>query len=317
MKTQISLRLLTAGAALLTLSVLQLGCSSSSTPTSSGSNGTDSTSNASQAAMAETNNQAQATESSTAVGLIEDGVDPQGSVHTLSTCSFASTRGTCSSSPYTDTITWGGCTIDGGKAAMNGSWNEVFTGTSDSSCTVPIVSGETVVRTSSGSTLTVENGSALDGSTIETDTDGGTAWDGTVIPSTGTTVVNSSGTRTITIHGTHKTGKGPLGGTLYDHFIVTSTPLTVTGTRALGTRTVTGGGITVYHNLAHYTADLAFTGVTWGSSACCYPTAGSISGTLTGSITGTTTLTFSSTCGAATYVDTTGASSLLTLTQCN
>jgi hypothetical protein len=72
--------------------------------------------------MAETNSQSQATESSTTVGLIDDGLDSQATFHPLSsTCSFASKRGTCSGpSPYTDTITWGECTIDSGKASMTG-----------------------------------------------------------------------------------------------------------------------------------------------------------------------------------------------------
>lgn len=111
---------------------------------------------------------------------------------------------------------------------------------------------------------------------MTTDTVGGTAWDGTVIPNTGTSVSNSGGTRAIT-----------------------------------------GGTMKVYHNVLRYSAAVTFTGVQWTSSSCCYPTAGSISTTLTGSVTGTSTLSFSTTCGSATFVDTSGTSSTVTLNQCN
>ncbi len=284
-----------------------LGCSKAADSSSL----SDSTSNMSQTAMAEANSQSSASESTSGVGFMSD-ENPGDDIHTLSTCTFSSVRSACSASA--DTIAWNGCTIDNSAATMTGGWTETFSGTSAGSCTVPVVSGETVVRTTTGSVLT---GGGIIGGSITTDTSGGTAYDGTVLPSTGTSVVNSSGTRTITINGTHKVAKTAGGVTLFEHYVRTPTPLTVTGTRAGGNRTITGGTITVYHNLAKYQAALTFSAVTWGSSTCCYPTSGSITGTLSGKLTGSTTLTFTSTCGAATYVDTTGANASVTLTQCN
>jgi hypothetical protein len=74
--------------------------------------------------------------------------------------------------------------------------------------------------------------------------------------------------------------------------------------------------VTLYHNLAKYTATNSFNSVTWSSSTCCYPTSGSVTTTFTGAKSGTGTMTFTSTCGAATYVDSTGSSNV-TLTQCH
>jgi hypothetical protein len=97
---------------------------------------------------------------------------------------------------------------------------------------------------------------------------------------------------------------------------LTSSGLTTTGTRAGGDRVISSGTVTLYHNLAKYTATNSFNSVTWGSSTCCYPTSGSVTTTFTGTKSGTGTMTFTSTCGAATYVDSTGSSNV-TLTQCH
>jgi len=263
--------------------------------------------------MAQSNSEASASESNSGVGFTESSdlfVDPSDSLHLLaSACTYSSARGTCSSSA--ETLNWGGCTVDKGLAVLTGSVTETFSGTSSSSCVVPVVSGETVVRTSSGTTLTVASGA-----TIKVDTNGGTAWDGTVIPSTGSSVTNSSGTRTIAVGGTHRQLTGPKGTILFDHFLKTTTPLTVTGTRAAGTRVITGGVMSLYHNRAKYTASTTFQNVAWTDSTCCYPTSGSLSTTFTGSLTGSTSMTFSSTCGEATHVDTSGVSTTVTLNQC-
>jgi hypothetical protein len=260
------------------------------------------------------NSQSTASESSGSLGMIAPPLFASQPEHAIPfvACTLSNVRTTCSSSQ--DTINWGGCTVVSGLAYMTGSWTEVFNGTSASSCLVPIVSGEQVTRTSNGSTIVGPFGGH-----VETDTDGGTAWDGTVLGSSGTTITNSSGTRTIAINGTHKAGYDAMGTKLFDHFI-TSSGLTVTGTRALGTRTLTGGTIQVYHNLAKYTAALTFSGVKWTDPNCCFPTEGTITGTLTGSVTGTTSLTFGTTgqgCNYASYTDTTGTTTTPKLTQCN
>ncbi len=301
------------------LALCFIGCSKSTDTTSESV--TDSTSNTSQTAMSQAGSSASATESGS-VGFLgnEAGgealssyesanyVDPDQVHPTATACTYSSVRGTCASSA--DTITWGSCTVDGGLVTMSGTWSETFSGTGASTCTTPISSGGSVTRTSSSSVMTFASGA-----TLTTDTNGGTAWDGTTIPSTGETVSNSSGTRTIVINGIHRALKGPRGTTWFDHYI-TSTGLTATGSRAAGTRSISGS-LKVYHGLLKYTATSTFNTVVWGSSTCCYPTSGNISSTLTGSLSGSTTLTFSSTCGSATYVDTSGTSSSLTLTHCS
>jgi hypothetical protein len=275
----------------------------------------DSTSNTVETVMSEAGSQATASESNGAVGFSEgssvmpDYVDPSDTVHPYAACTYSAARSACSSS--SDTITFNGCTVAGGAVSVTGSSTEVFTGSGASTCTVPVATGNTVRRTSSGVTLTLAIGA-----TLLTDTAGGTAWDGTVIPATGTLISNTAGTRTITIDGTHRKLTGPKGRTWFDHFVTSTGGLTVTGTRISPPRVVTGSA-RLYHNLAKYTANNTFNSVSWGSSSCCYPTAGSISSTFTGSKTGSTTLTFSNTCGAATFVDTDGTSSSVTLTQCN
>lgn len=302
---------------LLATSLFTFGCKKSTTDSDTEST-SDSTSNTSQTAMSQAGSSSSATESGSVGFLAEDAlssyesanyVDPDQSIRpTATACTYSSVRGSCASSA--DTITWGGCTVDGGSVTMTGSWTETFSGTGASTCTTPLSSGGSVTRTSSSSVMTFASGA-----TLTTDTNGGTAWDGTSIPATGETVSNSSGTRTIVINGIHRYLKGPRGTTWFDHYI-TSTGLTVTGTRAAGTRSMSGN-LKVYHNLLRYTAASTFNTVIWGSSSCCYPTSGNISSTLTGSLTGTTTLTFSSTCGSATYIDNSGSSSSVTLTHCN
>jgi hypothetical protein len=166
-----------------------------------------------------------------------------------------------------------------------------------------------VTRTSSSEVLTFASGAK-----ITTNTAAHTAYDGTSIPSTGVVISNTGGTRTVVIHGIHRTMTGPLGRSWFDHSI-TSSGLTITGTRAGGNRVVSGSS-TLYHNLASYKAVHTFNSVTWGNSSCCYPTSGSISSVLTGSKTGTLGLAFSSTCGQATFTDTDASTSTVILTQC-
>lgn len=134
----------------------------------------------------------------------------------------------------------------------------------------------------------------------------------------GTTIAyNGPGTtRTIAIGGIHRVLTGPRGTVWFDHSLETTTDLTVTGTRALGTRTITAGAVKLYHNRAEYTATSTFDGtnqVKWGSSSCCYPTAGKITTVLTGSLTGSMSLEFTSTCGSALFTDRDGSTSTVSL----
>jgi hypothetical protein len=270
----------------------------------------DSTANVSQSAMSAAASSAASSESG-AVGV--DFVDPSdGMSNLVNSCTLSTARGACSNSQ--DIINWAGCKIDGTNATLTGGWTETFTNTSNGSsagdCTTPVGDGKTITRTSSGSIITFSNGS-----NVKTDTNGGTAWDGTTITAGGESISRSGLTRTITLHGIHKVLKGPKGTTWFDHYI-TSNGITVTGARATSNREV-NGSIKIYHNRLKYTANNTFNTVTYGDSNCCYPTSGNISSTLTGSISGTMNMEFTSTCGVANFTDSTGATSSITLNQCN
>lgn len=272
--------------------ITQCGGSSSSSPTSISAS-----------------DQSYSMESATSEAGSQAGASEGGAVGLLAACNYTSIRGACTSSA--DVVTYGGCTLDSGVVTMTGTWNETFSGTSSATCTVPIVSGETVVRTSSGAVATGPLGG-----TLTTDTNGGTAYDGTVIPSTGTSTTNTSGTRAITINGTHRALTAS-SVTLFDHYLVTTTPLSVTGSRAGNNRVIASGVIKLFHNLAKYTASSSFSNVTWGSSTCCFPTSGTITTTYSGAVTGTSTMQFTSTCGSATLTDMSGNVTTRTLTMCN
>jgi len=236
----------------------------------------------------------------------------QRSLAPLSICLFTTHRSTCTSN--VSTIDWDGCTI--GTATMSGGWSETWTAgfCADGSRPGVLTNNTNVVRTSSLQTLTFKSGAS-----IETDTAAHTAWDGTAIPATGVKVAaavsGSVTTRTVTIYGLHRVIKGTQGQRLADHSI-TSSGLTVTGTRATADRTVSGS-LNLYHNLANYTATQTFTAVKWGSASCCYPTSGTISSNFSGSVTGTTLLTFTTTCGAATFQGSDGVSTSVALSQCH
>lgn len=237
----------------------------------------------------------------------------EGATSPLVGCTFANVRSGCSGAVRT--ITWGGCYI--GATAMTGGWTETFS--SATACTNftntggLASTGDAVTRTTSSSLATF-----LTGITLNTDSSGGTAWDGTVINSNGVTITQGAGaTRTVNIDGIHRVLKGPMGVKWFDHFITGN--LTVSGKRSSGNRAVSSGTINVYHNLLKYTASNSFSGVTWGNSTCCYPTSGTISATFTGSQTGTASLNFgpgATTCGNATYANTSGTSSTVALTHC-
>ena len=292
--------------------ILLSGCSSKTTTTTTDTT-SDPTSNTSQGAMNAASSSASSSEGGS-VGFIQEEVneidnvanyvDPSDSINPLSSACTLSSASSCSGS--TATISWAGCTVAGGKGTLTGGWTEVF---SSGSCVRPLANGITMTRTSSGETMTHDNGSSR-----ITDTNGGTAWDGTTIPNTGDVISNSAGTRTIVIHGRHEVKKNAKGTTQYDHFL-TSTGLTVTGSRA-GTNRIINGSITLFHNLAKFTAVNTFNAVTYGDATCCYPTSGNITSVLSGSKTGTVTLTFSSTCGASSFTES-GVTSALTLDQCN
>lgn len=258
----------------------------------------DNFSNVMQTAMSEAGSQSTATE---------------GATSPWAGCAFANVRSNCSGAVRT--ISWNSCTLS--TMTMTGGWTETFS--SNTACSNFTnagglsSNGDAVTRTTDFSTATF-----LSGATLTTDTNGGTAWDGSVISSNGVTVTQGAGsTRTVNIDGIHRVLKGPLGTKWFDHFLTGN--ITMSGKRSSGNRVITGGTLTVYHNLLKYTASNAVSGVSWGSSSCCYPTAGTISTTLTGSVTGSVSLDFSpgaATCGNATYTNTAGTTSTVVLTHC-
>ncbi len=237
----------------------------------------------------------------------------EGANSPLTGCAFANVRSSCSGAVRT--INWNSCSI--GTITMSGGWTETFS--SAAACTNftnaggLAANGDAVTRTSSSSVATF-----LSGAKITTDTSGGTAWDGTTINANGVTVTQGAGSsRTINFDGVHRVLTGPMGTKWFDHFITGN--MSVTGKRSSGNRVISSGTLTVYHNILKYTASNSFSGVTWGNSTCCYPTAGTISTALSGAATGTVTLDFSpgaTTCGNATYTNTAGTPSTVILTYC-
>ena len=281
----------------------------------------ESTSNISESVVSEAGSQASSAEGASTPGFLSvnsvnpsDLVDPQdagriasGAVSASAVCSFSTARSSCSANA--DTITWNSCSI--GTATLSGGWTETWSG--GGTCpTAPSSAGHAVTRTSTSQVLTLASGA-----TLTTDTNAHTAYDGTTIPAGGTVVTSGGGsTRTIVINGIHRVFKGPLGRSWFDHSI-TSTGLTMNGTRALGTRVISGSS-TMYHNLAKYKAVHTFNAVTWATPTCCYPTSGSVSTVLTGTgRNGNVNLAFTTTCGQATFTDTDSTTSTITLTQCN
>ena len=234
----------------------------------------------------------------------------------LSTCTWSSARSvSCASS--TIAVNWGGCTSVGGDLTLTGGWTSTFN--SSAACSAFESSGgpgngNHLTRTSaSGFTVRFSSGMRVTSST-----EAHTAYDGTAIPETGIRVQQTSATvtdRSITIFGLHRILRGPRGTKWFDHSLKTDAALTVTGTRSGGTRTV-NGTLTVFHNLARYTATNVMTNVKWGTSTCCYPTSGTIATSFSGTVTGTATTTFTTNCGIASFVDTTGTTSTVTLRSC-
>jgi hypothetical protein len=236
-----------------------------------------------------------------------DFLNPQDSVHAKTACTFSAARGTCSNN--LSIINWNSCTV--GNARLSGGWTETWSPGFCANGALPtaLTNGASVTRTSTGQVLTMHSGAYFTTSTLAH-----TAYDGTLIPNTGVHVSMTGGTRTLTIDGIHRVLVGHHNKTLFDHTL-TSSGLSVSGSRANGNRVVSGT-MTMFHNLALFKMTHTFNNVTWGSASCCYPTSGSITSALTGSRTGTTTMTFSSSCGAATFTDNDTIQTDVALSQC-
>lgn len=277
----------------------------------------DSYYNAAQSATSEVGAHSSAVEgASSPLTLALDYIDPSDKKSPLlAACTFSGVRSACSSNAIT--LSWNNCTIASGKIILSGGWSEVFN--SSTACS-NFSSGGTLATNGDWITRTTNNSQAtfLSGPSLTTDTNGGVAWDGTVMNTNGVRVTRTgAAARTINIDSVHRVLRGTLGTKWFDHFITGS--LNVTGTRSAGNRVITSGTLSVYHNLAKYTASNSFSNVAWGSGGCCYPTSGSITTTLTGSATSTIIVDFTPggvTCGNASYTVNGGSSQSFTLTQC-
>lgn len=240
-------------------------------------------------------------------------------------CRYSSVR-TCSAT--VGTVAWNGCTIAGPRISttMTGGWSETWSNSGD--CSLGYLSpSDSVSRSSTGSTISFPAGG-----NITTDTKGGTAYDGTVFvsgailssrPNTTNRAIGMSPTNSAI----HKVYSGRRGATIFDYY--TQPTLTITGAKSNGTTSGLGtssanramsGTVTLYHNLAKYTATNTFNTVTWSTASCCFPVSGSITTTFSGADapTGPMTLTFTANCGSATLTtpsDTTGSEVQLSTCQ--
>jgi hypothetical protein len=262
-----------------------------------------------ESSVAELGAQASASESGSEVGLIEDELEGES---LLGNCSYQNARSSCSS--QTRTINWNSCVLANTSVVLTGGWTETYSGSDASTCTLPLNVGNSVTR----KTNSIQTKSFPSGITINTDTQGGTTWDGTTLSNAGINIakINSVNInhRSVTINGLHKTMKQN-GRTIYEHYITTSSPLQFIGNKTNGGRILSSGSMVLYHQLLSYKAAQTFSNVKWEISNCCYPTSGSIQITYTGSKTGTATLAFTG-CGTATY--TSGQSNEnITLNECN
>jgi len=231
--------------------------------------------------------------------------------------------------PAACSVSWGA-----GKSASS-KWSGTFTLSYGVSCDSKHAAlalqagGCAVTRTTAlgGNTRTI-TGPEGNAYAITHDTDGaGSGWDSSVSPvptNDGVVATCAAGGcitgATLAISGSHLTGVlTPMHGaarTIWDHTVSTAPGgLTVA---VSGTNRVVTGTVTVQHNLAKYTATASFNGVTYGASACCFPTAGSVSTTFhNGADMGKTeSLAFSATCGEATLTTANGHAVPITLQHC-
>jgi hypothetical protein len=118
---------------------------------------------------------------------------------------------------------------------------------------------------------------------------------------------NPSGSVLIAINGFTKSYTDRDGNPVWTHSVHTdpNSPLVLNHLARNG-RTISSGTVIVDHNESKFTAAMVFNNVTYtttdsSTTNCCYPVSGTLTVTLSGSKTGTGTLTFSETCGTATY----------------
>lgn len=281
----------------------------------------DSTTNISESAVAEANSQANAI--ITARANYFERKDSVAFLAPQSVCDISSARSSCSS--MTTTLDWAGCSIGTTGITLSGTITETFSGFGAAVCQLN-GDGSSVSRVISASdprTLTFASGAK-----IVSDMEPPTAWDGTTFSSASTgTVITASESGivggftcaannpcySLVVNGLHNVMTGPKGTEWFNHIITSN--LTAQGRKSTNDLIVSGA-VTIWHQLLDYKAVNTFNNVTWGDSACCFPTSGSMTTALTGSLTASLTTTFSSTCGSAQFTNEDGDTSTITLTNC-
>lgn len=257
------------------------------------------------------NNAANDTEN-TSPGLL--GIE--GELSPFAACDYT-VRSSCTSN--VSTVSFSGCTITGqggGTATLDGGWTNTYN--SAPACvrgrTGALIDGDTVTRTTDSTyhfTITASSGAYL-----RVASESHSAWDGTSIPATGVTVTKTSTGRTISIGGLHNTINSAGDAVLLNQSLKTTSDLVVSGTKSGGNRAISSGTIKVYHNIARFNGTYDFSNVVWGSTSCCYPTSGTIAVTYSSDTSFSASVTFSSTCGQATWATSGGSSETITLPYC-
>jgi hypothetical protein len=203
----------------------------------------------------------------------------------------------CGSFAYSDS-----CTNAGVKSANYygcQAWGGIISGTvtlnySNVSCLLDI-GGGTLTRKAILTREGLDAGTMYtDGSSSSTNYVGGTAGGGTELSYVAPASYN------LTVFGVRKTLNDTSGNTIFDLTAQTSGALTISG-NLLGSKTITGGSLAVFHNTAQYTATLSPTNLTYSDSTCCHPVSGSMAISFIGSVTGSAVVTFNPTCGSETF----------------
>jgi len=203
----------------------------------------------------------------------------------------------CSQSAFKDacvggvrTARYASCPIGDTTSTLTGSVTLTYSQSTCSSFSI----GDKVTRT-----LTVDRSNS-DGTTTTTTSESRATYQGDLLGG-GTAISTNASDYSLGFLGVTKQKIDHTGGNIYIMNLKTASPFTMSSPQ-LSTVTVSGGSLTVTHNLAYYTATVSVkTPLTYTYATCCYPTAGVLEANFTDGETGTDTLAFDTTCGKATY----------------
>lgn len=138
----------------------------------------------------------------------------------------------------------------------------------------------------------------LNGRKIKAFSDAATTWDGTNVGGGANLTRDSATAFSVVVDGRTHQLFNKAGKKLSDVSFKTDGAITGTGADPFtGNRTVNGGKLLVWHNLAKYKATFVPVNLTFNKADCCHPNGGTINATYEGSVTGTATIAFSDTCG--------------------